>query len=186
MVEKIKGQFVQIKTGLVKINSLPSTIKSLSRVASEPLSPKDGFVQVFSQKNVVSKKQILFALSHSLSSFDTSSNRLNLKALEFLLTVFACTQLDPAIDAADLKEGKNEVFLVAVYPSKKELSEIGKKAAKLLSFKPKKIGKRVVEKKEKSLQEFFGISSQEISTLKGRKFPLEDLVLEKIALSLLQ
>lgn len=179
-MQKIKGQFVSIKTGRVKLISPEATIKSLSGMqgSQNPF----GFTQAFSAKNVCSQKQVIFALHHTLDSFEKGTNRLKLPALELLLCVTATDQLDNAIKVCGLQKGENDVVIVCCAGTKKELAKNISHVQKILGFKPKKI----FPQKSPSIAKAFKITQAELAALSDKKFALEALVLEKMALAVLK
>ncbi len=163
-----------IKTGIINIDNIESTIKSLLE-----LNQPQNLCQIVSANTIVCEKQVFFAIEQALSAIQNSTSFSKKAELEFLLRVYGTKQINQALDKAQLKAGKNEIVLVCCAKDKKELQELFKQAQKTLLFKEKKIQ---LGKNKKELMKIYGISEKELKTLSDLINPLEAAIIERNAL----
>jgi tRNA threonylcarbamoyladenosine modification (KEOPS) complex Cgi121 subunit len=138
----------------------------------EILEKNQCFGQIANAKAIVSEKHCLYAVEQTISAFEQGSNFAKRKEIELLLRLSGRKQLEKALQAVGVKEGKaeQEIMVIAVGENSekavKEIEEFLK--LKKAKFKPDL----------KALKEIFGIPESEKR--------IEDAVLEKSAMIALE
>ncbi|AJF59892.1 MAG: hypothetical protein J4224_04285 [Candidatus Diapherotrites archaeon] len=178
LLKPISSLKAGILTGSIKVNSVGSTIKKLSVYCSGKQ-----FVQLCYAAPIASIDQVFFALEQTISAFDSGANFSKKQELEFLIRLTGRKQISRALDLTGLKKGMNTALLVIVASNEKEIKKIFNEIKMQTGFKEKKID---FKKNEKELIKIHGILQKEIDALKDLKNPVQELVLEKIALVALE
>ena len=171
---KLDSHVLGIKTGLININNEESTFKSLMALNSE-----SNFCQIIPAHTATSFFQVFAALEQTNYAFETKTNFLKKKELEFLLRFYGTKQINKALKRAQLNKGKNNVLLICAQKNKKRLSTLFKIAQKNLDFKVQDFP---IGKNKKEIMKLYNVSENELKTLKYQKNPLEKIVVEKNSL----
>ncbi len=159
--------------GQLTVKSTDETLKRLSEKASE-----HGIrYQIASSHKIAGKLHVEWAARQALEAFDERTALTKSWEFEFLVRLSGQRQLEKAFEHFGIHKGRQHVALVAV-GSKPKAIAFEKWAEKELGFKlvPFKVD-------QKAVQEWFKISSAELTALKDLKEPLEGAVLERVALA---
>ena len=159
--------------GEIDVDKVETTLKKLSERRDS-----SSLLQICSAKNIISPLQVFVAAEQALNAFENNTTFSDSLGLELLCRLNAERQIEKAIKAAGLKNGKNVACLVVVSSAgraKKHLAEIASK----ISMREKKID---LKKNSSSVMNHFGITKKELETLSDLENPLEAAVIERIAL----
>ncbi len=179
MKKHIDKRLVSIKTGNVDVSNVDTSIKKALCFFSPP-----SFIQLVPLSLVVSETQLQFALSQSLSAFESGENFSSNLSLEFLSRLLGTKQIGNAISSASLVNGENNVAVVIYCDSVEEISSALDFLKEEFSFcEQQALFEKALQKNFKKIQKFFDISDNELSALNSEKFvALEKAVLERVAL----
>ena len=165
MVEEL-----QVSFGKAVIKESGNVLKNISQILRE----NECFGQLVASKAIVSERQIQHAVEQTLWAFENGRNFVESKELELLIRLSGIKNAQKAIGAIGLKEGAQEIVIIAFG---KKPEKAVREIQTLLKFKE---GKHKID--AKAVQEFFGITENELAVLKDRKKALESAVIERIAL----
>jgi len=142
------------------------------------LAKNECFGQVASNKAIVSKKQVLQAVEQTLSAFTNGTNFAKREEIELLLRLSGRKQLPKALEILGVKNGRQEVAVIAIGENaEKAVAEI----KEFLKLKEQKL-----KTDFKELKKAFEIGKKEERLLKNKEKSFENLVLEKISLIALE
>lgn len=163
---------LQVSFGKAVIKESGNMLKNISQILEE----NECFGQAVSSKSLASKKHAEHAVEQTLMAFRNKRNFVEKKELELLLRLSGLKSLPKAIEAFGLKDGEQEIALIA-FGERPENAV--KEIKELLELKEAKHNPDL-----KAVKEQFDIKESELSSFKGRQKPsaLESAVLEKIAL----
>lgn len=175
---ELKNRLFSIRIGTISITNVDASIK-------KTLGFFEGtsFIQLVPLKLVTSKEQLLFALEQTLSAFESRENFSDKLSSEFLARSLGTRQIGKAISATEFKRGENNVALVVLCNSEKELKQALDFAEKELSFEEKhSLLEKSLHENFTELKEFFRVSDEEISALSlPKEDALKKAVLERVA-----
>ena len=160
--------------GEINIDKAETTLKKLSKSKG-----KARLLQICSAKNIVSPFHVFAAAEQAFSSTQNRTAKSKSIEIEFLCRLNAEMQIEKAIDASELKKGKNIACLVAIDGKGKAKNQL-EEAASEIGLKEKKID---LSKNKNAAMKHFGITKKELEVLSDLKNPLEAAVLEKMALA---
>lgn len=140
----------------------------------EILEKNQCFGQIANAKAIASEKHCLYAIEQTLSAFETGSNFAKRKEIELLLKLSGRKQLEKALLACGIKEGKEKQG-IAVIAVGENCGKAVKEIEKLLELEK---AKTKFKPDLKALRKTYEIPKDEKR--------IEDAVLEKIALIALE
>ena len=185
---QITGKSFAFASGQILTENYGATIKKLA------FPGENRFVQLVPARVVAGQKHLETALEHALSSFKNGTNFARKPELEFIVRLLAEKQLEKALKKAEFADeplvlvlelkgaakAKNLKAGKGKSPSAvKEINEIEKR----LNFREKTFS---LGKNKNYLMELFNVSETELKTLKDLKNPLEELIIERVALVALE
>ena len=179
MLSKISALDVLILHGKMEIKNVELAIGQLKEIGAK----NNCFIQIVPSEFILGEMQLIVALEHALSSFESRSNFTKSKNIEFLVRLSCQRQADRAIEQFGIMEGKGEYFVV-VAGGKTKLKNILKLIEKNFEFKK---NKKINLPPLKKLWEIYGIipaNTKSNSATAIKEF--DKLVIEKIALLALE
>lgn len=179
MIETIGSYFAGTESGKANIKDSELVIKKLSEQAK-----KGVFAQILDAKALCSAEQCRFAAKQAIEALEEKNSFSNRLEIELLLRVTATRQIGNALEIAGIRNGTKKAVIIALSKDRKKLEETKKELEKEISLKKEK---DCLEKDSKKNREFlmrsFGIKEKELFALKDTKNPLENAIIEKIALN---
>ena len=161
---------VSVAFGKAVIKELDNTLKKVSEI----MQSNGCFGQVVNARAIASEKHIRQAAEQAVSAFGQGSNFSNRQEMELLIRLSGRKQVGKAVEALGVKEGMQEIAVIAV-------GENGEKAVREIALLLK-LEKTKHKPDAAFLKKAFGIPENELKLLKEREKALESAVLEKAAL----
>ncbi len=178
-------EFISISSGIVCIEDINKTIKTITLIASE----RNAFAQLCSLKPVCSPQQVLAAFEHAHSAISNGTAFAKTLELEFLLRLAGTKKIDSALKILGLQKGKQEVLLVVSAENEKALDEIEREIKKTIKFGENlELLKTNLKRNFSEMKKTYCISDSELKALSdlGKEKALESAVIERIALVALE
>ncbi len=181
MIKTIDSFFAGITSGKANIKDSDLVIKKLSESAK-----KGVFAQAIDARALCSQTQFLFAAKHAISALVDKNSFSDRLEIELLLRVTATRQIGKAVEIAGIKNSTKEATIIALSKDKQALETTMKELAKEIGLKKENGFLEKNSKKNKAfLIKAFGIKDLELLALKDTKNPLENTIIERIALNAL-
>lgn len=176
MLTTIDSHIIGIESGKTNIQNAESVIKKLSETAKAGV-----FIQLVQSKAICSNNQILAAAKHAITATEQGTAFSQRLEIELLLRVTATRQIGKAVETAGIKEGEQEITIIALSKDKKALEDAIAETKKELNFKPAK-----TKPDTTYLKKIFNITDNELLALSDKKeTALELAIIERIALNAL-
>ena len=154
--------FISLKSGIVYIEDINKTIKTITLIASE----RNAFAQLCSLKPICSSQQVLVAFEHARSAISNGSAFAKTQELEFLLRLAGTKKIDSALKILGLRNGKQEVLLVVYAEDEKTLDEIEKEIKKAIKFvENEALLKTNLRRNSKEIKKIYGIGDPDLKAL---------------------
>lgn len=183
-IRPLLGHFLLTSSGTADIIDAGATIKKLM-VLPKSLSSgneKEIIFQAFSIMPVISEFQIEAAVEQTFSAFEGKNNILSRPSLEFLLRLSGKRELNDALDACGLKNGKQGICIAIFAGTKEECFGLYEKAAEILCFKEDEtLFEKNFKKNKSKIRELFEIPAGKFKGPEEKKLA-ESFAIEKTAL----
>lgn len=182
MIKTLDAFFAGIELGKANIKHSELVIKKLSEQAKKAV-----FLQLLNAKAICSEQQFLFAAKHAISALSEARAFSNRLEIELLLRITATRQIGKALEIAGIKNGAQEIAILALSKEKRAMEKAMGEIKKEISFKPNKNFWKNSSKKNKAfLMKKFNITEIELAALKDLKEKaLESAIIERMALNAL-
>jgi KEOPS complex subunit Cgi121 len=169
---------------MITVLSTNGTIKDVDSFVQQLLlfSKEENLViQAFDARIIYGKDHLISATAHAKRAFLQGTNATNSLALEILLYAAGERQIQKAIKKMGVKKGEQQIaFLLTDSTNQVKNRNIDKAVIqRLLKTFQLTIDENVI-KGDRSTLKRFGITDEELSTIREEKYG--DLILEKIAL----
>ena len=133
MLFESKPFFVSVKIGNCTIKCVEKDIKKVMDVSKQA-----EFAVLVSLKPFSCIEQLAFAAEQTASSFRQGLSSYKNPSIEFIARATACRQVEKALNAIEIKKGKNSCAIIVCSESKSKAEEIMKEIAKEINFKEEK------------------------------------------------
>ncbi len=185
-IQQFGRRFGFLQAGLLNINSLDSLLKKLSSANSSP----NTVFQLVSLSPLISKRQVLAAMEHACSAFDSKTAISSRLEFELLLRLAGKRQIKESLELLSLKEeAEQEAVLIGIGLDKKQLEKEAQNVGQQLCFRPQnRLFEKNFQKNKPLILKSYGISEKQIRSFGNRKEKdaIESLVIEKMALVALE
>lgn len=179
------SESISISSGIVCIEDINKTIKTITLIASE----RNAFAQLCSLKPVCSPQQVLIAFEHARSAISNGTAFAKSLEIEFLLRLAGTKKIEHALKILGLRNGEQEVLLVISAENEKALNETAKEIKKATKFEEnEELLKTNLRRNFSEIKKIYGIGNSELEALSdlGKEKALESAAIERIAMVALE
>ena len=159
-----------------KIQNVDYFLKKIQNISSE----YNIIIQVFDADYIFGKNHIISSLNHAKRAFEQKNNSTNSLSMEILLYASGQRQIQKAIDKIGVKKGNTDIAIIIENKVSNKTQKTPKEFIKNIMTDFNFIRDHKVLEGDINTLKKFGISTQEIATLKEEKY--EDIILEKVAM----
>jgi len=177
--------FISLKSGIVYIEDINKTIKTITLIASE----RNAFAQLCSLKPICGKEQALTAFEHARSAISNGTAFAKTPELEFLLRLAGTKKIDNALKILGLRNGKQEVLLIVSAENERALDETEKEIKRAIKFgENAELLKTNLRRNFNEIKKIYCITDSELKALSDmpKEKALEGAAIERIALVALE
>ncbi len=146
---------------------------------------KDVNVQFFNASLIATWEHLYFAVLDALMAFGTRRNISKSIAVEAMLYSSAQRQIKKAIELIGVKNGCSDVAVIVLGESRKGVESVASSISEYLRKEPEESVLELSPEKEKTIQEAFGITRNELAITTNHsdaQRALVDIVIERMAL----
>lgn len=159
-----------------KIQNVDYFLKKIQNISSE----YNIIIQVFDADYIFGKNHLISSLNHAKRAFEQKNNSTNSLSMEILLYASGQRQIQKAIDKIGVKKGNTDIAIIIENEVSNKTQKTPKEFIKNIMTDFNFIRDDKVLEGDINTLKKFGISTQEIATLKEEKY--EDIILEKVAM----